>query len=247
MNSLFSARPRVLSDVVRNIVIGRALAGAYDARETPRQAMLACRAAARQKLGVQRLNPAQADEVDALVAETRAQTFEKMNPALRGTMPADALQALQASATPNASAPTESETSKAILATLVRLEKMIAMLLALCFNRVLGSGKGSGNEPALPLGSNPMADAWRSQQPSAQLPAWHGSAIPMPQANSHQNHHQDASSAIVVRDTRSGSVQSAQLVIRGASEARPAPAPRKETQLARWNGTELVVHGEDLS
>jgi hypothetical protein len=29
--------------------------------------------------------------------------------------------------------------------------------------------------------------------------------------------------------------------------ATRAPAPRKDTQLARWNGTELVVYGEDVS
>ena len=167
-HSGFSAKPNVLSEVVRNIVLGRALAGSYDAHETPRQAIAACHAAARQKLGKQRLSSAEAAEVDALVLATRAQAFENMNPALRGSMPENVLGQLQAQAQVSAQpSATESETSKAILAALGRLEKLVTMLITLVFSRALRSGKTS-SEPLLAEFND--ADATTNARPPA-LPA----------------------------------------------------------------------------
>jgi hypothetical protein len=178
-NSSFSTKPNVLSEVVRNVVVGRALAGSYDAHETVRQATAACHAAARQKLGKQRLSSAEAAEVDALVLATRAQAFEHMNPALRGSMPEGVLGQLQAQAQVQPSATqSENETSKAILAALGRLEKLITMLLTLVFHKALGGSKTS-SEPLLAEFNG--ADDRGPKDGRAALPAWDGRVIEVAQ------------------------------------------------------------------
>ena len=119
-----------------------------------------------------RLNPAQAAEVDALVMTTREHAAENMNPALRGNMSEGMMAQLQ---TPAATA-ASNETMEAILAALVRVEKLIMMIVTICFNRAL-AGKLSGNAPLLTEG-----DAVPQANP-AQLPAWQGRVVEMPQTD----------------------------------------------------------------
>lgn len=72
-----------LDTAVRNVVIARAAAGALDPNETVYKAIQACRAAARQRLGRERLSSGQADAVDALVYTVRGQAFEEASPVVR--------------------------------------------------------------------------------------------------------------------------------------------------------------------
>lgn len=116
MNIALDTSPAALSGVVRNLVIARAAAGVYDSRETTPQALRACRAVARQRIGTRRLSPAQAAEVDALAMAVRGQTIRSPE-AIVSAAPAD---------------------QTAILAALVRIEKLLMALVALLCKRFAG-------------------------------------------------------------------------------------------------------------
>lgn len=142
MNELFALRPNVLADVVRNVVIARAVAGAYDPSETEKQAVTACRAAARHSLKCERLNSPQAAEVDTLVRQVRQQTNSTGSPFLgRGT--ADVSVAALAAARPHtttlAAPQREDETMKMLLAAILRVEQLIVAVLAVVMRHALSS------------------------------------------------------------------------------------------------------------
>ena len=104
-----------LDTAVRNVVIARAAAGALDPNETVYKAIQACRAAARQRLGRERLSSGQADAVDALVYTVRGQAFEEASPVVRSRTRVEL-------------APVAPPATKLILASLGRIEQGLSGL-----------------------------------------------------------------------------------------------------------------------
>jgi hypothetical protein len=128
----------VLPIAVRNIVIARATAGAYDATEATYKTIQECRRAAREKLGMLHLNHAQAEAVDALVIAARAMAHEAGSFSVDGktmVMEPRVLAAVQPTLVEDAARVEERDTMKAILAVLTRMEQLFAFVVAVVFRR----------------------------------------------------------------------------------------------------------------
>jgi len=129
MNNLFATKPAAVSDKIRNLVIARAIASAYNG-ETEKQAVAACRAAARHAIGCDRLNPTQATEVDAIAVQARQR-------ALAGTAEAPVASAMERVGADSTALAVQqnAESTKAILAAVLRIEKMLIALFTVLVKR----------------------------------------------------------------------------------------------------------------
>jgi len=135
----------VLPAAVRNIVIARAAAGSHDPTETPHKAIDACRRAARERLHVLRLNPAQAAAVDALVIETRVAAH------MRGSFSVEGRTMVLEPRPTTLSERVEEDrddTMKAILAVLLRFERLFVAAFALLFRRRVDASETVEATPA---------------------------------------------------------------------------------------------------
>jgi hypothetical protein len=160
-----------LDQRTRNIVIARAMAGAYDASETLAKAIVVCRAAARQNLGMGRLNPRQADAVDALVHATRARAFEAQNPIVHGATLVPETVAMPVSSA--RASTTDSEMLQLILAGVRRIEAVI-WAVGTVVVRYIASLRGGKPAPGgeLPAWAGPAASELASSSACAELDAY---------------------------------------------------------------------------
>jgi hypothetical protein len=164
---LFNTSPNALSDVIRNAIVARAIAGTYDPSETTAKAIQACRATARNALHMGRLNPAQAAEVDVLVHEARVQA--QQNPALRSALSGQAYSpaALAMAQNQTATSTFDAETGKEILAAVKRFERILwtlVVMLAKHFRIALPAAEAEQAEQAFGSNDAPSLAAHPAEQ-----------------------------------------------------------------------------------